>query len=138
MLFGMITRDGEIMPAFIFLRDPRLNIDAYIKCLENVVIIYIKRADNRRLYVLQQDFALYHTSRRTQSLSSEYFCNYITPNVWLPNYPGCNALDYYMWIAVKQESNKTPCNTKTELKARITAAFSNLNKETVEKACQIF
>ena len=36
--------------------------------------------------------------------------------------------------AVEQETNKTLCNTKNKLKARITTAFNNLNKETIVKA----
>ena len=47
-------------------------------------------------------------------------------------------LDYCVRGAVEQEMNKTPCNIKVELKARITVAFISLNKETVEKACKRF
>ena len=42
-----------------------------------------------------------------------------------------------MWGKVKQETKKTPCHTKDELRAKI-AAFINLNKEIVGIACRIF
>ena len=37
-----------------------------------------------------------------------------------------------------ERPTKTSCNTKDELKARITTAFTNLNKETVGKAGKRF
>ena len=44
-----------------------------------------------------------------------------------------------MWGgAVERAIKKTLCTTKDELKAKITAAFTNLNKETVRKACRWF
>ena len=43
-----------------------------------------------------------------------------------------------MWGAVKRKTNKTPCKTYDELKARITVAINKLNKKTVGKACRSF
>ena len=48
-----------------------------------------------------------------------------------PNSSDCNTLDYYVWGAVEWETDKTPCNTKDKLQARITVGFANLNKETI-------
>ena len=56
--------------------------------------------------------------------------------MWLPNSSDCNTLDYYVWDMVERETNKTLYNTKDQLKTRITAAFTNLNKKTVGKACR--
>ena len=36
--------------------------------------------------------------------------------------------------AGERETNKIPCNAKGDLKGRITAAFTNINKETVGNA----
>uniref|UniRef100_A0A0L8IF21 Uncharacterized protein n=1 Tax=Octopus bimaculoides TaxID=37653 RepID=A0A0L8IF21_OCTBM len=89
---------------------------------------------SERPYVWRQDSAPCHTSRRTQSWLSHNFCNHITPNIWPPNSPDCNSLHCYVWGAVERDTNKTPCNTKNELKARIMAAFTKLNTETVQKS----
>ena len=51
-------------------------------------------------------------------LAVKNFWNQIPTYYWLPNSPDCNPFDYYVWGAVKRESNKTPCNTKDELKER--------------------
>ena len=44
---------------------------------------------------------------------------------------------YYVWGEVEQET-PTPCNTKDELKAKSMSAFTNSNKETVQKSCRRF
>ena len=74
---------------------------------------------------------LYQTSR-TQSWQSEIFYDHITPNIWLSNSSDCNPLDYHVWGVVEQKAIKTPSNTKDELKARIMAAFTNLNRRLLE------
>ena len=57
-------------------------------------------------------------SETTSPLTSSH----LTPLITVP-------LDHYMQSAVEQETNKTQCNTKDEVKARILASFMNLNKE---------
>ena len=54
---------------------------------------------------------------------------------WLPNTPDFNPIDY-VWGTVNRETCKTPRNTKNEMKARITAAFTNLNEKTTGNACR--
>ena len=105
---------GGVMPPFIF---PR-NMEDNIKWLVEVVLPWIKGVAAGWPYVRHQDSALY----LTQSWLSENFCNHFTLNIWLPN-----STDY-LWYAVEWETNKTLFNTKDELKARIMAAFANLNK----------
>ena len=96
--------------------------------LEEVVLTWIEKVAAKR----QQNSVLFYTCRRNQPWQWE---NFITPNIWCPNSPNYHLLDYYLCGTVEQETNKTLCNTKDELKARIMAAFTNLNKETIIKAC---
>ena len=63
----------------------------------------------------------------------ENFCDPLASNIWPPNSLDCDPLDYHVWDTVELEINKTSYNTKDELKARITTAFTNLNKEMVNK-----
>ena len=130
LVFGVVTSDDDLMLPFNFSHGLTINTEAYIKFLEEVVLAWIERVAARRLYIWQQDSASCHTSR-TQSWLWEKFCNLITSNTWLPNSPNCN---YSVWVSYEREINKSPCNTKNELKAKIRAAFISLNKETVEKA----
>ena len=106
MMFKVVTSNGDVMPSFIFPHALRLNTEAYIKCLKEVVF-WIKRMDAGRPYVWQQDPVPCHTSRRTQSWLSENFCNHITPNTWLPNSPDDNPLDYYVLDTVETNKRRT-------------------------------
>ena len=49
-----------------------------------------------------------------------------------------DALIIICEVEVSKKTNKTPCNTKEELKAMITATFSNLNEERVGTAWRRF
>ena len=51
MIFEVITSDGNIMLLFIFLRGLTLNIEIYIKYLEEVVLLWFKRVAAGELYV---------------------------------------------------------------------------------------
>ena len=77
-------------------------------------------------------------SWRTQNWQWENVCYHITPNIWPPNSPDSNPLNYYIWGVVEWETHKIPSNTKKKLKVMITAAFTNWNKEATRKACRRF
>ena len=54
----------------------------------------------------------------------------------MPNAPDCNPLDYYGRSVVEQDMDKTLCNPKDEMKARITVVITNLNKGSIRNACR--
>ena len=53
MVFGIVTSDGDVMLPFIFSRGLSLNMETYIKCLEEVVLSWTEKEnptfDNRTL-----------------------------------------------------------------------------------------
>ena len=51
VVFGMVTSYSDIMPPSIFSHDLRLNMEAYIKCLEKVVLSWIKMVFARKPYI---------------------------------------------------------------------------------------
>ena len=131
--FRVITSDGDVIPPFNSLYALRLNTEAYIKCLKKVVVYRIMRGS------LQEE----PTSQNPTPCHSKQAGE---PNVGCENISatplhlkaGHQTLQiaislFTVWGIVERETNKTPCNTKDELKARIMAAFTNLNKETVER-----
>ena len=93
MVFGMVTSDGDIMPLFIFPHGLRFNREAYIKCLEKIVLPLIKSVGTESNRIL------------------------------------CHATQ------AGEPSVGRQCNTKDELKVKITEVFTNLNKNPIEKAC---
>ena len=64
--------------------------------------------------------------------------DYITPNIWPPNSPDLNPLDYYVWSVVEKKVNEHPHNTKDSLKAAIVRVMSDMNKEQLIRACNQF
>ena len=98
-----------------------------IKCLEEVALTWIKRVGAGRTYVLQQDFSPCCTNPENPILA-----------VWkLLQFRNPLTLQIEIFLIIicgaqrNQRPSKTSCNTKDELKTRITAKFTNLNKETV-------
>ena len=50
-------------------------------------------------------------------------------NIWPPNFPDLNPLDYYVWSVVGKEVNEHLHNTKDSLKDVIVPLMSDLNKK---------
>ena len=133
MLFRVVTYDGDIRPLFIFPHGLTFNSRAYIKWLEEVTLSEIEKVTAGRPYVWKPDFVPCHTKKENPVWLWENFCDHITPKIWTLNSPDCNPLDNYVWATVEWETNKTPYNTKYELRARIISSFTSLNNDTVLK-----
>ena len=93
---GVVNSDGNVMPPFIFPHGLRLNTGANVKCTEDLVQPFIKGVAANWTYDLQQNSVPCHTSKKTHSWVLKTFCNPSTPNIWPPNSPNCNPLDYYV------------------------------------------
>ena len=79
-----------------------------------------------------------HSSFKTQRRLSENLYDFTSPNLWPPNSPDCNPMDYYVWGAVEKDTNRSACNTKAELVAKIKEVFEDLPRDTVRDACARF
>ncbi|KAL1130046.1 hypothetical protein AAG570_012989 [Ranatra chinensis] len=86
----------------------RLNSDGYVELLNTVVKPWIRRLANGRPYVWQQDSAPCHISGKMQKWLSENFYDFAIPNVWPPNSPDLNPMDYFVWGAFEKYTNRTP------------------------------
>ena len=53
MMFWVVTNNGDFIFSFIFLHGLKLNLKAYIKCLEEIVLPWIKREAPRKLLYLE-------------------------------------------------------------------------------------
>lgn len=59
-------------------------------------------SDNRTLQT-------FHISRRTRLWLLVNFCDHISPDIWSPKSSDCSTIDYYVWMTVERENNKTRC-----------------------------
>lgn len=64
---------------------------------------------------------------------AENFHDHVAPNLWPPNSPDYNPLDYYLWGVVEKEVNKHPHNTKSSLME----AMEDINKNHLIRACSL-
>lgn len=138
MVFGCVSSEGDVMPPHFFREGLRLNSDGYVELLNTVVKPWITRVANGRPFVWQQDSAPCHTSRKSQKWLAENFYDFASPNVWPPNSPDLNPMDYYVWGAVEKDTNRRASNTKAQLIDRIKVVFETLSRETVKLACSRF
>ena len=97
--------DDDVVPPFISQYTHKLNMEAYIKCMENIVLSRTGTVTMERPYIWQQDLATCHTSRRSQSWLSGIFTHHITPIILPLNSSDCNLLDYYFGFLLRDQEN---------------------------------
>ena len=90
------------------------------------------------IYKLHVSSELLDRLSTTQEQMADNLCDNITPNIWLPNSPDLNPLDYYEWSIVEKEVNKHPHNTKDSVKAFIVWVMSEIDKDQLIRACNQF
>ena len=127
MLLGVVTNNGDVMLPFISPHGRTPNSQVYIKCLDEVVLTWIEKMAAGRPW--QENCEPCHTGKKTQCLLWGNFFDDVS--LTSSRFPDCNPFWLLYVGAVEWEMNKTPCNTNDGLKARITTAFTNLNRETM-------
>ncbi|XP_032668322.1 uncharacterized protein LOC116842765 [Odontomachus brunneus] len=65
-------------------------------------------------------------------------CNLLLCSFWPPNSPDLNSLDYYVWSVIERVTNKSRHPNVTSLQTAIEAAFANIDKDALQRACQRF
>ena len=68
-----------------------------------------------RPFVWQQDSAPCHNSKKSQKKLGKQFFDFVTPDVWPPNSPDLNPMDFFVWSAVKGEITGPPVAPRTSL-----------------------
>lgn len=138
MILGVVSNEGHVMPPYFFPQGLRINASVYIEALDTCVKPWIEKVAHGRSYVFQQDSAPCHTAIKTQKWLALNFHDHVTPNLWPPSSPDLNPLDYFVWGVVEKETNKHPHNTKDSLRASISSAMMNMNKNHLIAACKHF
>ena len=58
------------------------------------------------LFIFQQDGAPAHTAMDTVVLLTQETHEFIEPNLWQPNSPDLNPVDYGIWGVMQEKANK--------------------------------
>ena len=88
---GLQRRSLHASPS-IFKAGLKVNTEVYLKVMEKTVLPWIKEVSGERLWVWQQDSA----PRRSMLWLQNHCYNLVTPNVWPPNSPDLNPMDYFV------------------------------------------
>ena len=65
------------------------------------------------LFIFQQDSAPVHRARETVSLLKQQTPRFLGPDLWPPNSPDLNPVDYKVWGVMHERVYKLPINTRT-------------------------
>jgi hypothetical protein len=112
MVLGVVSNEGDVMPPHFFPKGLKINMDEYIRVLEEVVKPWMDEMAGGRPYVVPQDGALAHNSKRTQDWRRENLPEFWVKELWPFSSPDCNPLDYFVWGISELHVIKMPNNTQ--------------------------
>ena len=138
MVFGVVSSEGHVMPPHIFEAGLRVNTKIYLEVMKDNVVPWIKEVAGDRPWVWQQDSAPCHTSRKSMFWLQNNCYDLVTPDVWPPNSPDLNPMDYFIWGYVERTTNARPYNNKESLVAAIKEVMTHLDPILVTRACSRF
>jgi len=90
----------------------------------------------RYLWTLQQDGASSHTARNTLNYRQRKNIRFIEPEMWRPNSPDLNPVDYAVWDALQEMVYRRQRFTSVEqLKNAIITEWGKLSQCFINESC---
>ena len=126
------------MLPYFFQKGETVTQEAYLLVLQTIIKPWMDGVSNGRPYVFQQDNAPAHTGRLVQDWLAENGLMFWDKNLWPPNSPDLNPLDYFVWSVVERESNKSRHANIESLAKAIRLGFKNIDRDTLKRACSQF
>lgn len=85
-------------------------------------------------FVFQQDGAPAHRARQTVGLLQQETPAFISPDLWPPNSPDLNPVDYKVWGEMQQRVYQTKVCNVNELKERLIAVWNEFGQSVIDDA----
>ena len=85
-------------------------------------------------FIFQQDRAPAHTARDRVVLLMQETPEFIEPNLWPPNSPDLNPVDYGIWGVMQEKVYQSKISSVDELKNGIKQAWSELEQSIINAA----
>jgi len=85
-------------------------------------------------FTFQQDGALAHRARETVELLNVETADFFPPNLWPPNSPDLNPVDYKILGLLQERVYKTSIKDVAELRCRIAEEWDKLDQHIIDKA----
>jgi len=84
--------------------------------------------------VFQQDSAPAHRARDTVQLLQQDTPEFIAPDLWPPNSPVLNPVDYRFWGLMQERVYKTSMRDIAELKQHLIETWSGIPQTVIDEA----
>jgi len=85
-------------------------------------------------FIFQQDSAPAHRARETIELLSHMTPNFIGPEMWPPNSPDLNSVDYSIWSVVEERVYQQWIQNTDELRHHLVTVWKDLEQHIVDTA----
>ena len=85
-------------------------------------------------FIFQQDSAPAHRAKDTVRYLTNATPAFISPDLWPPNSPDLNPVDYKIWSVVQQRVYQTRVNSVDELKQRLLDVWHGMEQSVIDKA----
>jgi inhibitor of nuclear factor kappa-B kinase subunit alpha len=111
----------------------KINGDYY----RNTLLLQWLLPDIRELseyFIFQQDSAPAHRARETVTLLETATPAFIAPNLWPPNSPDLNPVDYKIWSVMQEKVYRTKVRDVDDLRRRILDAWDELDQRVLDSA----
>ena len=138
MVFGLVGSDGKKMPPVFIPSGVRVNTEVYLNILKDKVKPWIQANYRGQKYVFQQDGAPAHTSRKTQEWLATNLDAFWTKDMWPPQSPDLNPLDYSIWATVEDSACNKPHSSVAALERSIRKCWTQMEDSYIRITCQAF
>ena len=136
MVSGGVSNMGKTSIHFI---EPGVKVNSHYYChtLLSAMLPEMDRIGEND-YILMQDGARAHTSVYTLEYLRENAPEILEPEIWPPNSPDLNPMDYGIWGTMESRMDFNRINNIDELKEAIVVAWDSISQETVDKMIGAF
>jgi len=87
-----------------------------------------------KFFIFQQDSALTHRACDTISLLERVTPAFISPDLWPPNSPYLNLVDYKVWGVIQHRIYQTNDNDLDDLKRRLIGVLAGIQQSLIDDA----
>ena len=130
-----VSRMGKTNIVFVD-PGPKVNSEYYCEhVLREGLLPVIQAKSGRQNWTLQQDGAPSHTARNTINFLRQENVNFIEPDMWSPNSPDLNPVDYAIWGALQEKVYlRRKFTTVEQLKLAIIKEWRNLGQRFIDSS----
>ena len=131
MVSGGISKMGKTSIHFV---EPGAKINSHYYC-HTLLSAMLPEMDNigENDYIFMQDGARSHTSKYSLEFLHKNTPELLEPDMWPPNSPDLNPLDYGMWGVMEAMIDFNQINNLIEIREAITEARNKISQETIDK-----